>query len=94
MIEQSPEDQAVEIGVIVRLSCIVSGVPTPEIKFFRNGVEVVLDSRVVQIGQFLIITNALADDQGIYHCEATNEVDTVRSSNATLFVFGEYHNQL
>lgn len=89
MIEQPPENNAVEIGRIVRMSCIASGVPPPEITFYRNNVEVVLDNRVSQIGPFLLITNVMANDQGTYHCEATNEVGTNSSSPATLIVFSK-----
>lgn len=94
MIEGAPEDNAVEIGRTVRMSCFASGVPVPEIKFYRNDTEVVFDSRVLQIGPFLVITDVTVDDQGTYYCEATNEVGTARSSPATLTVFSKYHNHV
>jgi len=93
VIEQSPEDNAVEIGRIVQLSCFVSGVPQPNITFYHNDAEVVLDSRISQIGPFLLITNAIMADQGTYYCNTTNVVGTSISSSATLVVFGELHNQ-
>ena len=102
MIEKSPESDAVEIGGNVQMSCFASGVPAPEIKFYHNDAEVVLDSRVSQIdvnqdgivGSFLVVTNAMAEDDGTYYCEATNIVDTAKSSSAMLIVFSKYHNQL
>ena len=93
VIERSPQDNAVEIGRIVQISCFASGVPEPEITFYHNDAGVVLNSRVSQIGSFLIITNAMSIDQGTYYCEATNVVGTNRSSSATLIVFGESHYQ-
>ena len=97
MIEKSPESDAVEIGRNVQMSCFASGVPAPEIQFYHNDVEV--DSHVFQIdfnqvGSFLVITNAMAEDEGTYYCEATNIVDTAKSSSAILIVFSKYHNQL
>ena len=95
VIERSPENTAVEMGRIVDMSCLVSGVPKPEIKFYHNDAEVVSSDRVSQInssnGLFLVITNVMAVDQGIYYCEATNVVNTTRSSPAVLIVFSKYN---
>ena len=93
VIEGSPEDEAVELDGLVRLSCFASGVPVPKITFYHNDVEVVLDSRVAQAGSFLLITRAVVEDEGMYHCEANNTVGTARSNSSTLIVFSEYHNQ-
>ena len=93
VIEGSPEDEAVELDGIVRLSCFASGVPVPDIKFYHNDVEVVLDSRVAQAGSFLVITRAVVEDQGMYHCEAANMVGTARSNSSTLIVFSKCHKQ-
>ena len=95
VIERPPEDAAVEIGRIVQMTCFVSGVPKPEIKFYHNNADVVLNDRVSQIdsaiGSVLVITNVVAADQGIYYCEATNVVNTTRSSSAVLIVFSKYY---
>ena len=95
VIERSPENTAVEIGRIVDMSCLVSGVPKPEIKFYHNDAEVVSSDRVSQInspnGLFLVITNVMTVDQGVYYCEATNVVNTTRSSPAVLIVFSKYN---
>lgn len=96
VIERPPEDTAVEIGRIVQMTCFVSGVPMPEIKFYHNNADVVLNDRVSQInssiGSVLLITNVIAADQGTYYCEATNVVDTTKSPSAVLIVFSEYYN--
>ena len=93
VIEGSPQDEAVELDSLVRLSCFASGVPAPDITFYHNDVEVVLDSRVVQVGSFLVITRAVVEDQGTYHCEVTNVVNTTMSNSSMLIVFSKYYNQ-
>ena len=91
-IERSPEHAAVEIGRTVQISCFASGVPNPEIKFYHDNVEVVLNNRVFQVGSFLVITDVTVSDQGTYYCQATNVVGTVRSSSASLIVFSKFYN--
>ena len=91
MIEGSPEDDAVEINHIVQLSCFASGVPAPDITFYHNDVEVVLDSRVSQIGPFLVITRAIVEDQGTYYCNASNVVGFAVSNSSMLIVFSKCH---
>ena len=93
VIEGSPEDDAVEIDRIVQLSCFASGVPAPNITFYHNDVEVVLDSRVSQIGPFLVITRVVVEDQGTYYCNASNVVGSAVSNSSMLIVFSKYHRQ-
>ena len=90
VIERSPEHSAVEIGRVVQFSCFVSGVPAPEITYYHGDVEVVPNNRIFQTGSFLIITNAMTEDQGKYYCEATNIIGTAVSSPVTLVVFSKY----
>ena len=88
VIVRHPEDVAVELGRLVVLRCTSTGLPTPMVTFYHNDAEVTLNNRVVQIGQFLQITNAARDDQGTYHCVARNDAGNVTSTSAALVIFG------
>ena len=70
------------------LRCTSNGVPVPQVTFYHNNVEVALNNRVVQIGQFLQITSVIRADLGVYHCVASNDAGEVMSTSATLVVFG------
>ena len=88
VIVRHPEDEAVELDRLVLLRCTSTGVPVPQVTFYHNDAEATLNSRVVQIGQFLQITRVTRDDQGRYHCVASNDAGEVMSTTAVLVVFG------
>ncbi|KAK6109169.1 Immunoglobulin I-set domain family protein [Brugia pahangi] len=59
------------------LECKVIGKPKPEITWFKNGVKLLLENRMLQYldsdGTIrLNIMNASANDNGVYSCEAVN----------------------
>ena len=82
-----PEDEAIEIDRLVTIPCVSDGVPMPDTTFYVNGDPVGLDSRVIQTGQFLVITRAEPGDDGIYRCTANNSAGSITSAPARLVVF-------
>ena len=70
------------------IPCVAEGVPTPDVEFLRDGVLLIPDnSRVIQSGQFLIISRATTSDEGSYSCRAENSAGTAISGEARLIVF-------
>ncbi|MCP9264251.1 Immunoglobulin I-set domain protein [Dirofilaria immitis] len=85
--------QATE-GQKICFECRVVGVPTPEVKWFKDGEEIKPNEHV-QIESLpdgtnrLLIDSVNVEDQGNYRCEATNNVGSM-SSKAPLTVNGEF----
>lgn len=82
-----------EEGEEVRMECKVTGLPAPDIQWFKDGEEVKPDKHVeIQTKkdgtQMLVLHNAKLEDIGEYRCEATNIAGVVWS-DATLAVQGE-----
>ncbi|KAL6741661.1 hypothetical protein Aduo_014893 [Ancylostoma duodenale] len=72
------KDCSTVVGKTVQFKCIVSGLPTPEVKWYVDG-DVIQQSREYDIVYedgvcILRINEALAEDEGEYSCEATNSV--------------------
>lgn len=81
-----------EEGEEVRLECKVTGLPMPDVQWYKDG-EVVQPSEHVEVEsakdgtQRLVLHNAKLEDIGEYRCEATNIAGVVWS-DATLGVQG------
>ena len=56
----------------IRLSCNVTGRPTPSVSWTKNGEDLVPSSRVNVSGHELVISQAAVSDSGIYQCWADN----------------------
>ena len=72
-------DRSVDEGVEVKLSCRLSGRPTPEIVWHKDGFKILpsVDSRILMYMESsgevsLSITRVRAEDSGEYSCEAKN----------------------
>lgn len=78
-------------GSQVRLDVRVTGIPTPVVKFYRDGVEIKSspDFKISQEGDLysLIIAEAYPEDSGTYSVNATNSVGRA-TSTAELLIQG------
>ncbi|NWW99578.1 TITIN protein, partial [Caloenas nicobarica] len=79
-------------GSQVRLDVRVTGIPTPVVKFYRDGVEIQSspDFQILQEGDLysLIIAEAYPEDSGTYSVNATNNVGRA-TSTAELLIQAE-----
>ncbi|NXG04874.1 TITIN protein, partial [Sakesphorus luctuosus] len=79
-------------GSQVRLDVRVTGIPTPVVKFYRDGVEIKSspDFKILQEGDLysLIIAEAYPEDSGTYSVNATNNMGRA-TSTAELLIQGE-----
>ncbi|XP_060033624.1 titin isoform X1 [Erinaceus europaeus] len=89
---QRLQSMTVRQGSQVRLQVRVTGIPTPVVKFYRDGAEIQssLDFQISQEGDLysLLISEAYPEDSGTYSVNATNSVGRA-TSTAELLVQGE-----
>ncbi|XP_009989473.1 PREDICTED: titin-like [Tauraco erythrolophus] len=89
---QRLQSMTVRQGSQVRLDVRVTGIPTPVVKFYREGVEIQSspDFQILQEGDLysLIIAEAYPEDSGTYSVNATNNVGRA-TSTAELLIQGE-----
>ncbi|KAM5280233.1 titin isoform 2-T2 [Ctenodactylus gundi] len=89
---QRLHSMTVRQGSQVRLQVRVTGIPTPVVKFYRDGAEIQssLDFQISQEGELysLLIAEAYPEDSGTYSVNATNSVGRA-TSTAELLVQGE-----
>eukprot|EP00049_Salpingoeca_infusionum_P012841 m.238080 g.238080 ORF g.238080 m.238080 type:complete len:2776 (-) comp15284_c0_seq1:33-8360(-) len=63
------------------LSCAATGDPTPEIRWYKDD-----GADPVGYGEKLVFKNASSDMKGVYHCEASNHLDTVKSNTSQVLL--------
>ncbi|XP_041495817.1 titin isoform X1 [Microtus oregoni] len=89
---QRLQSMTVRQGSQVQLQVRVTGIPTPVVKFYRDGAEIQssLDFQISQEGDLysLLIAEAYPEDSGTYSVNATNSVGRA-TSTAELLVQGE-----
>uniref|UniRef100_A0A8C6LAV2 Ig-like domain-containing protein n=1 Tax=Nothobranchius furzeri TaxID=105023 RepID=A0A8C6LAV2_NOTFU len=89
---QRLQSSTVRQGSQVRLSARVTGIPTPVVKFYREGAEIQssTDFRILQDGDLysLLIAEAFPEDSGTYSVTASNSSGRA-TSTAELQVQGE-----
>nr|XP_046259560.1 titin-like isoform X2 [Scatophagus argus] len=89
---QRLQSSTVRQGSQVRLDVRVTGIPTPAVKFYREGAEIQssADFRILQEGDLysLLIAEAFPEDSGTYSVTATNSSGRA-TSTAELLVQGE-----
>ena len=74
------------------LTCLVTGVPTPTIQWFRSGgnddrVTITTDSKYTVMDNILIINNVNNDDADRYGCTASNMVNGMERTATTADTF-------
>ena len=88
---QRLQSMTVRQGSQVRLQVRVTGIPTPVVKFYRDGAEIQssVDFQISQEGDLysLLIAEAYPEDSGTYSVNATNSVGRA-TSTAELLVQG------
>ena len=91
-ISEPPTNRTKEEKQTFDFSCIVTGYPTPDVVWTKNGLElnVTGDVRLSVSSNDgdhqLNISNVQQSDAGQYRCVANNSLDTATSSSATLTV--------
>ncbi|XP_055025429.2 myopalladin [Misgurnus anguillicaudatus] len=88
---QKLKSREVPEGSKVQLDCIVTGLPTPEVRWFCEGKELENspDIQIISIGDrhSLIIAEAFEEDTGRYSCFASNFYGT-DSTSAEIYIEG------
>lgn len=84
-------------GSQVRLDVRVTGIPSPTVKFYREGAEIQssADFQILQDGDLysLLIAEAFPEDSGTYSATATNSSGRA-TSTAEILVQGETQQQV
>lgn len=83
-------DLDVQAGEDISLEVVITGKPSPEIKWFKNGKEIAGNERVLLDSHDEVFTvkvpDAKLDDAGVYHCLAENAVGKVKSNDCNVKV--------
>ncbi|XP_068713129.1 fibronectin type III domain-containing protein-like [Montipora foliosa] len=77
---EPPRLQTFNISTNGNLSCDVYAEPEPQIKWFRDGVELVASSKVRQENTDLLFSDLTLNESGIYQCVAENKHGMIVSS--------------
>ncbi|XP_042235884.1 roundabout homolog 2-like [Homarus americanus] len=98
-ITEHPTDMTVPRSEPATLNCNAEGKPPPTIRWFKDGQLVRTSPGDPKSQRVLLPTGSLfflrvvhgkkEDDAGVYWCQASNEVGTVTSNNATLEIAGK-----
>ncbi|XP_034547391.1 uncharacterized protein LOC117818562 [Notolabrus celidotus] len=86
-IVQGPENITVATGTEVFMHCAVRGFPVPMVHWFKDNVLLTNCSSSFNLqnnGQLLTFRNVTKEDEGLYHCEASNQEESIRSQTAFL----------
>ncbi|KAM8885744.1 uncharacterized protein AB9W97_013209 isoform 2-T2 [Spinachia spinachia] len=84
---QGPDNITVAMGTEVSMQCAVRGFPVPMVHWFKDGS--LLSNRSASFslqnnGQLLTFRNVTRMDEGSYHCEASNQRESIKSEPAFL----------
>ena len=90
VIIRPPEAVEAEVNSSIMLTCVSEGVPPPEVTFYFNGEEMKNDDERITIdGHIVTIDQVDISDDGMYHCSATNDADSVESIPVRVTIFGQ-----
>ncbi|XP_030000392.1 flocculation protein FLO11 isoform X2 [Sphaeramia orbicularis] len=79
---QGPDNITVTMGTEVSMHCTVLGFPVPMVHWFKDGCLLTNCSTSFSLqnnGQLLTFRNVTKEDEGSYHCEASNQEETIKS---------------
>lgn len=80
----------VEQSMSLVLECVVSGNPSPVVKWLKDGQELLLAPRLRLLHSNLVLSDVQLSDGGNYTCFVQVEEGAVASANYTLDVLGEF----
>lgn len=81
VVSEHLKDVHIGLDQTVTLTCVVNGVPTPEVTWYRNGVVLKEKTITYENGAAkYVITKTTKESSGTYVCKAANEVGSVESS--------------
>ncbi|XP_035020948.2 mucin-5B isoform X1 [Hippoglossus stenolepis] len=86
-IVQGPDNITVAMGTEISMHCAVHGFPVPMVHWFKNGCHLTNCSASFSLhnnGQLLTFRNVTQEDEGSYHCEVSNQKETIKSQPAFL----------
>ncbi|XP_068166222.1 contactin-5-like [Antennarius striatus] len=89
-ITDGPDNITAAIGTDVSMRCTVYGFPVPMVHWFKdscplNNCSTCSTSFILHNnGQLLTFRNLTREDEGFYHCEASNQKETIKSLSAYL----------
>lgn len=69
----TPLEQKFPTAKTVRFTCEASGIPKPELLWFKDGELLHINGRIKQKGPELVLTNTISSDSGLYQCIARNK---------------------
>ena len=72
------------------LRCEAYGDPSPEYRWYKSGVKMAEASGIKPKRPELVLKGAVAEDEALYFCEASNIAGKVCSNTVSLQVYGEY----
>ncbi|KAF7699184.1 hypothetical protein HF521_003926 [Silurus meridionalis] len=78
----------VEQSMSLVLECVVSGNPSPVVKWLKNGQELLLTSRMRLLHSNLVLSDVQISDGGNYTCFVQAEEGALASANYTVDVLG------
>ena len=78
-----PLSQSYKLGDIANITCVASGQPAPNYRWFFNDNEL-LD----EISPYYIIPSIGTEHRGIYYCNVTNEAGYAKSAKAEISIEG------
>ncbi|XP_074495166.1 uncharacterized protein LOC141769707 isoform X3 [Sebastes fasciatus] len=88
---QGPDNITVAMGTEVSMRCAVRGFPVPMVHWFKDGCLLSNCSTSFSLqnnGQLLTFRNVTREDEGSYHCEASNQKESIKSEPAFLLPAG------
>ncbi|XP_030271966.1 hemicentin-2 isoform X1 [Sparus aurata] len=84
---QGPDNITAAMGTEVSMHCDVGGFPVPMVHWFKDGCLLANCSASFSLhnnGQLLTFRKVTKEDEGSYHCEASNHNESIKSESAFL----------